>query len=659
MLEFYSLSQQEIGAVWYLCKNHIIQNMGTPVEVLKKYWGYEAFRPLQEDIIQSVLEGRDTLALLPTGGGKSICYQIPGLMVEGVTIVVTPLIALMRDQVQQLRDRNIRAIAIHSGLSRKDIDRELNNCVYGHYKFLYLSPERLQTELAAARISDMKVSQLVIDEAHCISQWGFDFRPSYLKISEIKNLTPGVCTLALTATATRKVRKDILDTLEMNEARVFFKSYKRENISFFVLDEENRLERLYYFLRRIPDTKIIYVRNRRKTREICVKLQQAGISASYYHAGLDAKERLKVEDDFMKGKREVIVSTNAFGMGIDKSDVRAVFHLDLPSGLEEYYQEAGRAGRDGKESFAILFCRDKERELLESNVKKTFPKLEVINRVYKALCIYFEIIPGGGLGESYDFDIKKFSSRFDFSLLEVFHSLKQIESAGWIHLSDSIYHPPRLMVMVSSEELYDYRLKNISLDLIINTILRSYEGLFSVHVPVNIPAIATKLKTSTEKIHRALQLMHREKIFSYQPASDQPKITFTLPRTQSRNFSIDVKMYKFLQERACDRMKAMIRYTESPNCRMKEMLEYFDEKTKEDCGKCDNCRGMHIETITESEFTELKSHFLKVVERTPQSVDQILSTVSYVKRKKGIEALKLMEAEGWITLKDGMLKLEK
>nr|MBS0038073.1 RecQ family ATP-dependent DNA helicase [Saprospiraceae bacterium] len=633
--------------------------MGNPVEVLKKYWGYEAFRPLQEDIIQSVLEGRDTLALLPTGGGKSICYQVPGLMLEGVTIVVTPLVALMRDQVQQLKDRNIRAVAIHSGLSRKDIDRELDNCVYGHYKFLYLSPERLQTDLAMARIRDMKVSQLVVDEAHCISQWGFDFRPSYLKIAEIKELIPETGTLALTATATSQVRKDILESLEMKDVEVFLKSFKRENISFFVLDEENRLQRLYYFIKRIPDTKIIYVRNRRKTREICVKLQQAGISASYYHAGLAAKERLKVEGDFMKGKREVIVSTNAFGMGIDKSDVRAVFHLDLPSGLEEYYQEAGRAGRDGKESYAILFCRDKERELLEANVKKTFPKLEVITRVYKALCIYFEIIPGGGLGESYDFDIKKFSSRFDFSLLEVFHSLKQIEAAGWIHLSDSIYHPPRLMVVVNSEVLYDYRLKNVSLDLIINTILRSYEGLFSVHVPVNIPAIATKLNTSTEKIHSALQLMHKEKIFSYQQASDQPKITFTLPRTQSRNFSIDVEMYKFLQERANDRMKGMLLYTDTQSCRMKVMLEYFDEKVNEDCGKCDICRGMHIETVTESEFAELKSHFLKVVERTPQSVEHVLSTVSFIKRKRAIETLRLMEAEGWITLKNGMLKLEK
>ncbi len=632
--------------------------METPLDVLKKYWGYDAFRPLQEEIIESVLAGNDTLALLPTGGGKSICYQVPGLIMEGITLVVTPLIALMRDQVQQLKSRKIRAVAIHSGMNRRDIDRELNNCVNGHYRFLYLSPERLHTDLAITRIRDMKVSQLVVDEAHCISQWGFDFRPSYLQIADIREHIPESPVMALTATATQQVRNDIIDVLRMEETRIFLKSFKRENISFFVLDEEDRLNRLIYFVKKIPDTKIVYVRNRRKTREVNLKLQKAGIQSAFYHAGLDVKTRRQVEEDFMEGKKKVIVSTNAFGMGIDKSDVRAVFHLDLPSGLEEYYQEAGRAGRDGKESFAILFCREKERENLASNVERTFPKLDVIKRVYKALCIFFNIIPGGGAGESYGFDINAFAHRFGISLLEVFHSLKQIETAGWIHLSDAVYHPPRLMVRVDSTELYDYQLKNPSLDPLIKAILRSYEGLFSVHVPIRLPTIASKLNTSNEKVEKAIRLLHSHKIFSYQPASEHPKITFMQPRAQGHHFKIDEENYRFLKERAYARLDGMLRYSKTNGCRIHTILEYFDEKPEEACGKCDNCRGLHSTDFSNSEFIELRDRFLKGLQKKPLGMESLLSSVSYVMRKKGIEVLKIMEAEGLVDYENGVLKLK-
>ena len=631
--------------------------MSTPLEILKKYWGYGAFRPLQEDIIKSILAGQDTLALLPTGGGKSICYQVPGLIMEGVSVIITPLIALMRDQVAQLKSRNIPAVAIHSGLSRKDIDRELDNCVYGNYKFLYLSPERLQTDLAKERLSAMKISQLVVDEAHCISQWGFDFRPSYLNISVAREYLTEVPIMALTATATDEVKKDIVEHLDLKDVQVFVKSFKRDNISFFVFEDENRKDKLLYLSRRIPGTKIIYVRNRRKTREVSMMLQKEGFNATYYHAGLDVKNRMKVEKEFMDGKKEVIVSTNAFGMGIDKSDVRAVFHLDLPSGLEEYYQEAGRAGRDGKESYAILFCREKERRNLMKSVEASFPAIQTIRRVYKALCIYYDIIPGGGIGESYDFDINSFSSRFGFSVLEVFHSLKQIEAASWIHLSDAVYHPPKVMVLVDNMELYDYQLKTPALDPFIKTLLRSYEGLFSVSVSINLKSLARKTNADVGVIEKALRRLARDKIIHYQPPSDQPRVTFLQPRATSRDFDIDQKRYQSLKQRAVRRMKAMIYYTRTEDCRMNNMLAYFDEKAEKKCGKCDICRGLLETEPSHKETLHLKAHFLKVLDFDPQPFDYVLETVSFIKRKKAIKVLEYLEAEGWLAVEGENVRL--
>ncbi len=631
--------------------------MSTPLEILKKYWGYGAFRPLQEDIIKSILAGQDTLALLPTGGGKSICYQVPGLIMEGVSVIITPLIALMRDQVAQLKSRNIPAVAIHSGLSRKDIDRELDNCVYGNYKFLYLSPERLQTDLAKERLSAMKISQLVVDEAHCISQWGFDFRPSYLNISDAREYMTEVPIMALTATATDEVKKDIVEHLELKDVQVFVKSFKRDNISFFVFEDENRKDKLLYLSRRIPGTKIIYVRNRRKTREVSMMLQKEGFNATYYHAGLDVKSRMKVEKEFMDGKKEVIVSTNAFGMGIDKSDVRAVFHLDLPSGLEEYYQEAGRAGRDGKESYAILFCREKERKNLMKSVEASFPPIQTIRRVYKALCIFYDIIPGGGIGESYDFDINSFSSRFGFSVLEVFHSLKQIEAASWIHLSDAVYHPPKVMVLVDNMELYDYQLKTPALDPFIKTLLRSYEGLFSVSVSINLKSLARKTNADVGVIEKALRRLARDKIIHYQPPSDQPRVTFLQPRATSRDFDIDQKRYQSLKQRAVRRMKAMIYYTRTEDCRMNNMLAYFDEKAEKKCGKCDICRGLLETEPSHKETLHLKAHFLKVLDFDPQPFDYVLETVSFIKRKKAIKVLEYLEAEGWLVVEGENVRL--
>lgn len=633
--------------------------MMQPVEVLQKYWGYPAFRPLQEDIIRSALDGNDTLALLPTGGGKSICYQVPGLIQPGLTIVVTPLIALMRDQVRQLKDRKIPAIAIHSGLHYKDIDRELNNCVYGNYKFLYLSPERLQTEILRARLPDMKISQLIVDEAHCISQWGFDFRPSYLKIAEVRELLPTVPCMALTATATSQVREDITDSLKMVDCKTFVKTFKRDNISFFVVDEENKLGRLLFFLNKIKGTKIIYVRNRRKTRELSLKLEQSGFSAAYYHAGLDSGQRAKVEAAFIQSEKEIIVSTNAFGMGIDKSDVRAVFHLDLPTGPEEYYQEAGRAGRDGKESFAILFCRQKEKDQLIRSTEAGFPSKDTVKRVYKAICVFFDIIPGGGLGESFDFNLNEFSGRFGISSIDVYNSLKILERSDFIHLSDGLHHPAKVMIEVNNEVLYDYQLKNPALDPLIKTILRNYEGLFSVFVAINLNQVARQLKSNVATVHKALLHMEREKILTYVPSSDQPRITFTRPRAGKWDFKIDTRTYDFLKKRTFARVRGMIDYAEERECRMLSILHYFDEKGSEKCGKCDLCRGMHDSEVTDSERIQLKAHMLKQLSNGKKSLEQLLDSVSIVKRKKALNVLKFLEAEKWIEFSDRYFRLIK
>ncbi|TVR88429.1 MAG: RecQ family ATP-dependent DNA helicase [Saprospirales bacterium] len=629
------------------------------VEVLRKYWGYPGFRPLQQDIIDSILEGNDTIALLPTGGGKSICYQVPGLMMDGLTMVITPLIALMRDQVRQLKDRNIPAIAIHSGLRSRDIDRELANCAAGMYKFLYCSPERLHTDMMEARIGNLNLSQLVVDEAHCISQWGYDFRPSYLEIAHARELVPGVPCMALTATATQQVRKDIATHLQLKNPRLFVKTFKRDNIGFFVVDEENRFERLLYFLRRIKGTKIIYVRNRRKTREISEKIARIGFSSTWYHAGLEAGERARVEDQFIKGEREIIVSTNAFGMGIDKSDVRAVFHMDLPTGPEEYYQEAGRAGRDGKESYAILFCRDREKRDLVSSAEAEFPPPSAIKRIYKALCVYFNVIPGGGAGETFDFDLQEFTERFHLQSRQVYSALKLIEKSGFILLSEAVYHPPRVGFVVNNETLYDYQLKHPKMDALSKVLLRMYEGMFSISVPVHLKKIAKRLKTEPSEVHKALVTMEKDGIISYTPASDKPRVTFLEPRISSRHFNIDREQYDFLKKRTFDRVQGMLSYVEETSCRMQNLLGYFDEKSAEKCGKCDLCYGAHQTEPSSANAKKLKAHFEKLLSKKDMSLEDLLASVGFVWRKRAISLLKYMEAEGMVEWRNEKFSLKK
>ena len=414
-------------------------NKASPNDILKQYWGFDSFRPLQEDIIQSVLDGKDTLALLPTGGGKSICFQVPALVKEGICIVISPLIALMKDQVYNLQKRGIAAVAIFSGMHYKDIDRILDNCIYGNTKLLYLSPERLTSDLVRERIKKMKVSLIAVDEAHCISQWGYDFRPPYLQIAEIREYLPKVPIMALTATATPEVVKDIQEKLEFKRGEVFQQSFLRENLAYVVLEEEGKMEKLFKVLTGVRGSGLVYVRNRRKTKEIAMFLKKYRITADYYHAGLTNEERSQKQEAWINDKIRIIVATNAFGMGIDKPDVRVVVHMDLPDSLEAYFQEAGRAGRDGQKSYAVLLYNQGDKLDLERRFELSFPPLKEVRLTYQALGSYLQLAVGSGEGESYDFDLVEFSRVYGFSTVKTFNCLKVLERAGWIALSESIY----------------------------------------------------------------------------------------------------------------------------------------------------------------------------------------------------------------------------
>ena len=471
--------------------------MTNPNEILKKYWGFDAFRPMQLNIIESALQGNDTLALLPTGGGKSICFQVPALCLEGVTLVVSPLIALMKDQVQNLKKRDIKAEAIFSGLHRREIERILDNCCFGETKILYLSPERLTNTDTLERIKQMKVVLIVVDEAHCISQWGYDFRPSYLQISQIRDYFPKTPVLALTATATKEVVVDIQSKLNFLKSKLCQISFLRTNLSYVVLKEEVKEVKMLEILQKVPGSGVIYVRNRKKTKDIAQFLTQKGINADFYHAGLDIDERSVKQDNWIANRTRIIVSTNAFGMGIDKPDVRTVIHLDLPDSLEAYFQEAGRAGRDEKKSYAILLYNKTDELNLVRNYEKSFPEIQDIKNTYLALGSYLQLAIGSGKDENFDFDLNKFAINFKLDIAKTYSCLKVLEQSGWLTLNDAVKILSSVQFIVEKEKLYDYQLKNKQLDITIKIMLRLYQGILSAPININEHQIA-KLQQTTK-----------------------------------------------------------------------------------------------------------------------------------------------------------------
>lgn len=623
------------------------------LDILKQYWGYEAFRPLQEDIINAVLQGRDTLALMPTGGGKSICFQVPALQLAGICIVVSPLIALMKDQVQNLRKKGIEAVAIFSGMSHREVDIALDNCVYGKIKFLYLAPERLYNDLVKERIRYMKVSLFAIDEAHCISQWGYDFRPAYLELAKLREIHPSTPFLALTATATPRVVEDIQDKLGFVGKQVFQKSFRRENLAYMVLAEEDKMGRMLRMIHKIGGSGVIYVRNRRETQEVAQYLINHGIPADFYHAGLDPQTRSQKQDSWMENRVRVIVATNAFGMGIDKSDVRFVLHLDIPDSLEAYYQEAGRAGRDGKKAFPVLMFQQADREKLWENFIAGFPPIPFIQQVYHHLGNYFQIAYGAGKGLFFDFDVVDFCKCYKIDILPTLSALKFLERDGWIALSEAVFIPSRFKFEIDYQELYKFQVQSAKYDMLIKLILRTTGGAFDFYIGLNEYELAKKLNVSHDVVVGMLRGLQQLEVASYLPKTDAPQLEFRQARVDYKHLFIDTS---FIEERKNikeQQIKAIYTYLDTKDCRSIALQTYFGEKEKAFCGVCDLCLvRQHRADIQEKLHEEIKNVLLAGEKDVKELVDELTLGDDDIK----LHVIRLLLDREQILLRDGMYR---
>lgn len=627
--------------------------MASPREILKQYWGYSEFRPPQEDIINTVLQKKDVLALLPTGGGKSVCFQVPALCMEGICIVITPLIALMQDQVVQLKERGISAVSIHSGLGRAEIDVLLDNCVYGSIKFLYVSPERLQTELFQERFKKMKVALVAIDEAHCISQWGHDFRPPYLQIKILRDIKPDISFVALTASATGKVKDDIVTHLQLKDPATFQISFARNNLSFVVRKTENKEKKMLEILRRVAGPAIVYLRSRKGTMDFARYLARQKISSTYYHAGLKHEEREVRQAEWISNKVRVMVATNAFGMGINKPDVRVVIHMDIPEDLESYYQEAGRAGRDGKKSFAAVVYHPSDVDGLELKVEQSHPTADQLKTVYQALANYFQLAEGSAEGESFPFNFEDFPKRFNLSPGMAFNALKKLEEEGLIQLSESFYQPSRIHFQVDNKRLYEFQIANAHFEPVLKTLLRLYGGeAFSGFVKISEKQLASFLKTGDKQVANTLNQLSKLMILNYAPASDNPTITYLTPREDAAHLSINWKRLEERRKLHIEKMKAMVNYvTQTRLCRMQVMQEYFDELNTKPCGMCDVC----IDRKKSEDLHALKNYreqILFLLKKKKMPVDELETAVDPKDREVFVEVVREMLDEGLLFYDD-------
>lgn len=593
--------------------------------ILKQYWGYDTFRPMQQDIIQSVLNGKDTLALLPTGGGKSLCFQIPAMVKDGICIVVSPLIALMKDQVENLKARGINAVAIYAGMGKREIDILLDNCIYGPIKFLYVSPERLLSDLVRTRISYMNVNLIAIDEAHCISQWGYDFRPPYLQLNTLREIHPNVPFIALTATATQYVREDIVAKLEMKDPEIFVQSFARKNLSYVVFDLQDKYKKLVSIVTNVKGSGLVYVRNRRETSEVALFLQRNNIAADFYHAGLEKNERSKKQEGWKQNKIRVMVATNAFGMGIDKPDVRFVVHLDLPESLEAYYQEAGRAGRDERRSFAVLLANQADQAMLKAKYTDNFPSIEEIKKTYHYLGSYFQLAYGAGEGLNFSFDLADFCKRFKLGVIKTIGALKFLEHDGYLTLSENIFLPSRVMFTAGNEDVYRFQIENSGYDPLIKTILRSYGGMFDHYAGINESDIAKRLGISFNNVVRLLNNLQDQQLLSYLPQTDQPQLQFLVARVDLLHLDTDVKYIELRRKIQEDQINAVLRYAGTAECRSVQLLAYFDEPNADKCGVCDVCleekRNEDLAELTDKIDFEIAT----LLQTDPRSLDQLVN----------------------------------
>lgn len=625
--------------------------LDSPKDILKKYWGFDAFRPLQEEIIFSVLDGKDTLALLPTGGGKSICFQIPALCQKGLCLVVSPLISLMKDQVQNLNNKGIKAIAISSVMNKREIDIALDNCVYGDTKFLYLSPERLASDLFKERLKKMNISLIAVDEAHCISQWGYDFRPSYLKISELKELLPKTPVVALTATATAKVVIDIQEKLNFKTPNVFQKSFSRSNLSYSVLYESNKYLKLDGILSKVKGSTIIYARNRRHTQDITTYLKSKNYSAEYYHAGLTNKQRDDVQSRWMNDKTRIIVATNAFGMGIDKPNVRLVIHLDLPDSLEAYFQEAGRAGRDEKKAYAVLIYDEIDKIKLEEKILLDYPEISFIRNVYQAIGNHYQLAIGSGLEENFEFNISEFCHKYNFKVTETFSALKILALNEYIFLTDAFYSPSRIKINISKGELYQFQLKNSNFDSILKLILRSYSSVFDDYKTIDENVLSKRSGLSLIEISKSLNQLKNLEVVNYIPKTSLPKVTFIQERKDHKKLSISPISYQNRKDEAILKAKKITEYASLKNrCRSFILLAYFGEEISENCGVCDFCTGRHNNNSKTPQIDKLKLEVLQELKGQSLSTTEIVVKLNQHKKESVIECLRWMIDENLIKL---------
>ena len=619
-------------------------------QILIKHWGYSHFRPKQESIIQSVLQGNDTLALLPTGGGKSLCYQIPGIYLGGITLVVTPLIALMKDQIENLKKRNIKAVALYSSMRKHEYDLAINQCTHGDTHFLYLSPERLTSLKFLELLPLLDVKLIAVDEAHCISQWGYDFRPPYLKIAEIRSFFPKVPIIALTATATPDVSIDIQEKLEFKTNSFFIKdSFLRKNLIYFVSKEENKLAILLKMAHKQRGCGIIYVRNRKKTKEVADFLNTQNISATSYHAGLDSRIRDQRQKEWKENQTRIIVATNAFGMGIDKEDVRFVIHLDLPDNPESYFQEAGRAGRDGERAFSVILWENSDIINLKKYHEFAFPPIEIIKKTYQALGNYCRLATGSGEGQTFDFDILSFSNQYNQNPIIAFNSIKFIENQGLIVMNNAFYQPSKIRILVKGNDLYRFQVDHPRYDNLIKYLLRTYSGLFISLVDINEKQIIKTFNITKDQLTSLLKMLVTLNILEYIPENNSAQITFITERMANRDFIISKPVYENKKKAALNRINSMIHYIETPNkCRSQLLLSYFGESNSKRCGYCDICIKRNKTNLSELEFDQLVNEIKPILQNKPMPIDDLVFAVNANDIDKLLNAILWLQDNGKI-----------